>query len=211
MVALHKDDTRDDRNGEQARNGPQARNGAQARSPARTRVAQPPPAVDLHIVESEEDLPPRVRKDMLPDGADYEDTGCELAKSCLRCPFSTCKYDLIAGGRTLSAEDRDREIAVLREKHHVPIALLVHAYGVSLRTVYRALREYNGGLPKKSEALRRKRELKAAARQLRLQFDVAPRASMTAGRKRKRPERNMNPASKRSKKPRKTFRFAEST
>jgi hypothetical protein len=186
MVALHRDDVASPpRRGESStarlsdkRRGGGAGNGEPAHATA-DRSA-------LHVVDLDAEPPPRVRKDMLPDGADYEDTGCELAKSCLRCPFSRCKYDLIAGGRTLSGRDRDREMAILREKHNAPVALLAFAYGVSRRTVFRALLAHNGGLPKKSAALRRKREMKASARQLAMELDVAPRAGMTARRRRRR-------------------------
>ncbi len=36
---------------------------------------------------------PRVRRDALPEHADYRDTGCDLAPSCLRCPLRRCRYD----------------------------------------------------------------------------------------------------------------------
>lgn len=32
------------------------------------------------------------RADAYPEEADYEDTGCEVAPSCLRCPLPACKY-----------------------------------------------------------------------------------------------------------------------
>ena len=35
----------------------------------------------------------KVRREALPEYANYKDEGCELAPSCLRCPFARCKYD----------------------------------------------------------------------------------------------------------------------
>ena len=35
----------------------------------------------------------RVRKGALPEHATYKDEGCELAPSCLRCPFARCQHD----------------------------------------------------------------------------------------------------------------------
>jgi hypothetical protein len=137
-------------------------------------------------VEPAADPPPRVRKDMLPDGTDYADTGCELAKSCLRCPLARCKYDLAGGGRRLEVSERAREMAILRTKYNAPISLLMLAYGVSRRTVFRALLEHGGGWDPKRERLRRKQEAREAARQLELELGGAPRASMTARRRRKK-------------------------
>ena len=36
---------------------------------------------------------PLVRRDTLPEHTDYRDTGCDLSRSCLRCPLARCKYD----------------------------------------------------------------------------------------------------------------------
>jgi hypothetical protein len=95
----------------------------------------------LRIVTRDAPLP-RVRIDALPDETDYRDTGCELAKSCLQCPFERCKHDVRGGAQRLSAEARDREIALLHRKHGVPAMLLAYTYGVSRRTVFRALRAH---------------------------------------------------------------------
>ncbi len=35
----------------------------------------------------------KVRKEALPEYANYQDTGCSLAPSCLSCPFVSCRYD----------------------------------------------------------------------------------------------------------------------
>jgi hypothetical protein len=159
MVALHRDEMR------------------------RTRDVPP----DLRIVEA--DVPVRVRKDMLPDGTDYEDTGCELAKSCLRCPFSRCKYDAPGGGRRLSTQERDREMALLHEKHRLSISLLAFAYGVTRRTVFRALLRHGCLLDRKRTSRRRKR-VHGSARQLPLGIAGAPPARMSIARnQRHMPER----------------------
>jgi hypothetical protein len=117
----------------------------------------------LHIVPNEDDaLLPRVRRDMLPDGADYVDTGCELAPSCLRCPFDPCKYDVPGAGYAMSRAQRDREIALLRSKYDAPLPLLAHTYGVSLRTVKRALRRQ--GVSRRNGRDARRTSQRAASR-----------------------------------------------
>ncbi len=35
----------------------------------------------------------KIRMEALPEYANYKDTGCDLAPSCLRCPFARCRYD----------------------------------------------------------------------------------------------------------------------
>ncbi|HXK33263.1 MAG TPA: hypothetical protein VNM91_04525 [Dehalococcoidia bacterium] len=81
---------------------------------------------------------PLVRRDTLPEHAEYRDTGCDLAPSCLRCPFARCRYDEPPARRS-AQHARDREIALLRRKHNAPIDLLAQTYGVSRRQVFRIL------------------------------------------------------------------------
>jgi len=100
----------------------------------RTAIGEAPSAADRPL--------PLARRDTLPDYADYRDTGCELAPSCLRCPFARCQYDVGGGVRRHMLDRRDREIALLRRRHHAPIDMLAGTYGVSRRTVFRILRRF---------------------------------------------------------------------
>jgi len=81
-----------------------------------------------------------VRCDTLPEDADYRDTGCELAPSCLRCPLPRCKYDAPRSARRLGNHARDREIALLRRKHGAPVDAIAATYGLSRRQVFRILK-----------------------------------------------------------------------
>jgi hypothetical protein len=87
------------------------------------------------------DLLPFVRRDMLPERQRYEDTGCELARSCLRCPLPRCQYDDANSVRNWLIEARDREIALLRRRYRAPVDALALAYGVSPRSIFRIVRE----------------------------------------------------------------------
>jgi hypothetical protein len=82
---------------------------------------------------------PRVRRDTLPEHADYRDTGCDLAPSCLRCPLHRCKYDEPRADPATLA--RDREIVRLRRRHGVPVDMLAGTYGLTRRSIFRILRE----------------------------------------------------------------------
>jgi hypothetical protein len=140
MVALRRDDERL-RNTTLPFSAPRER-GPRGDATARGEVAPSRAGPALRIVRAPLDAPlPRVRADALPEHTDYPDTGCDVSESCLRCPLARCKYDVPAGGRSLSATARNREIVLLRERYRAPINLLASTYGVTRRTVFRALRE----------------------------------------------------------------------
>ena len=82
-----------------------------------------------------------VRKDALVDSMEYRDTGCELARSCLACPLPRCQYDAPRSAQMWLTAARDREIAVLRGRHRVPVDALARTYGLTRRTIYRILQE----------------------------------------------------------------------
>jgi hypothetical protein len=92
-------------------------------------------------------LPPRtqplalVRRDTLPEHADYRDTGCEASPSCLTCPLERCKEDEPRRPRNPGAPARDREIALLRHRYRAPIWLLADTYGLTRRSIFRILNE----------------------------------------------------------------------
>jgi len=101
-------------------------------------------------------VPPRapfalVRCDTLPEDTNYRDTGCELAPSCLNCPLPRCKYDVPRSARRLGNFARDREIAVLRRKHAVPVEAIAATFGLSRRQVYRVLRHAEPRTPENLE------------------------------------------------------------
>ena len=114
---------------------------AEARTTKRTRV------VSIFRPEGRpegEDLLPRVRRDALSDDADYRDTGCELARSCLRCPLPRCQHDEPGEVRAWLTLARDREIARLRKEQRAPIHALAQTYGLECRTIFRILGAQEG-------------------------------------------------------------------
>jgi hypothetical protein len=131
MVAL-----RDDGRGQGHRRGEGPRAGA-----PRLRIVEPARA---GAPLAEPPLP-LVRRDTLPEHADYTDTGCELAPSCLRCPFPRCQYDEPGGARRVAMTARDREIARLRRRYGAPIDPLAGTYRLSRRSIFRILREASEG------------------------------------------------------------------
>ena len=78
----------------------------------------------------------------LPEFSHYEDEGCELADSCLNCPFSCCAYDLPGGGTRLLREFRNNEI-MKRYQAGATVKELVKLFRVSRRTIERVISRYS--------------------------------------------------------------------
>jgi hypothetical protein len=113
----------------------------------------------LRVVD---DVLPRVRRDTLPEEADYRDAGCDLYARCLTCPLARCQFDVPeAERRRVRLDARDREIALLRERHGAPIWMLAEYYGITRRTVFHVLaqqrRQQDQGLVPSSSAERSRR------------------------------------------------------
>ena len=146
MVAL-----RTEREKEQEQNTKQPK---RTSSRAHLRIIEPEPIFSIYRLASPaspasvtgwgippEALPFVARKDSLPERVNYADAGCELAPSCLACPLPRCQYDEPGSVRTWLLDARDREIALLRRRHRVPIRALVRTYGLTRRHVFRILHE----------------------------------------------------------------------
>ena len=80
--------------------------------------------------------------DLPPEFCHYKDEGCELAESCLNCPFPGCIYDEHGGKQRLLKRQRDAEIVRLFKKEAKGVKELASIFGVSQRTVQRALKNY---------------------------------------------------------------------
>lgn len=80
-----------------------------------------------------------IELDLLPEHCHYRDEGCDLADSCLHCPFPQCIYELPGGRQRWLKKLRDREIARLFNECK-GVKELASMFGVSQRTVQRTLR-----------------------------------------------------------------------
>ena len=91
-----------------------------------------------------------VELDLPPEYCRYRDEGCELASSCLNCPIPRCIYDQPRGRQRWLKGARDREMARRFTTEGKGVRELALQFGVSQRTVQRALRKTinNGGLPR---------------------------------------------------------------
>ena len=79
----------------------------------------------------------------LPENTVYEDTGCDLAPSCLECPLALCKYDDPNVARYDRAVMRDTEIMRLFAEGFKVSAIALKV-NISSRTVYRVIQREFG-------------------------------------------------------------------
>ena len=77
--------------------------------------------------------------DRLDDNDHYQDKGCEVSPSCLRCPLERCIFDEPEGGRHAAQQSRDEEIYGRYLQDGPDIKALALRFGVSRRTVHRAV------------------------------------------------------------------------
>ncbi len=77
--------------------------------------------------------------DLPPEFCHYRDEGCDLADSCLNCPFLQCVYEQPGGKQRWLKTMRNREIIRLFTGEGKEIKELALMFGVSARTVQRAL------------------------------------------------------------------------
>jgi hypothetical protein len=78
--------------------------------------------------------------DLLPEHCHYRDEGCDLAASCLNCPYARCVYEQPGGRQRWLKKKRDGEIVRLFTRDGKGLKELARLFRVSTRTVQRALR-----------------------------------------------------------------------
>ena len=80
------------------------------------------------------------KPDLPPEYCHYRDEGCEFADSCLNCPFPKCIYEEPGGKQRWLKKLRDKEMATLFSSGGRGVKDLALMFGISQRTVQRALR-----------------------------------------------------------------------
>jgi hypothetical protein len=79
-------------------------------------------------------------QDLPPEYCHYKDDGCELADSCLNCPFPDCIYAQPGGRQQWLKGLRDREVLRLFTTRGKGEKELAFMFGVSRRTIQRMLK-----------------------------------------------------------------------
>ena len=78
--------------------------------------------------------------DLPPEHCQYQDEGCDLADSCLNCPFPQCVYEQPRGRQRWLKKLRNKEIIRLFTAGGKGVKELALIFAVSPRTVQRALK-----------------------------------------------------------------------
>jgi len=78
--------------------------------------------------------------DLPPEYCHYQDEGCEFADSCLNCPLSKCIHDEPRGRQHRLKRQRDGQIVKLFTAEGKGAKELALMFGISQRTVQRALK-----------------------------------------------------------------------
>lgn len=83
-------------------------------------------------------MPTMVRRDALPEGTAYRDTGCRYHDSCLTCPFTQCVFEDPLRHRAETARQRAVvAMSVVSKNGGVITDAAASTAGVSIRTLYR--------------------------------------------------------------------------
>ena len=80
-----------------------------------------------------------IEHDLPPEYCRYRDEGCEFTDSCLDCPFPKCIYDEPRGRQGWLKRLRDKKMTNLFCRGGKGVKELASMFGVSQRTVQRAL------------------------------------------------------------------------
>ena len=91
-------------------------------------------------LKSEKETATEKEPDLPPEYCHYRDEGCEFADSCLSCPFPQCLYDEPRGKQRWLKELRNKEISRLFSRGGWGVRELALMFGLSQRTIQRALK-----------------------------------------------------------------------
>ena len=79
--------------------------------------------------------------DLPPEYCHYQDEGCDLADSCLNCPFPKCIYDEPGGKQRWLKTLRDEAVLRLFADQGKTVKELAMMFGVSRSTIQRILKQ----------------------------------------------------------------------
>ncbi len=85
-------------------------------------------------------LTPSVALDAVPEFYHYEDTGCEVSRSCLNCPLPRCKYDDPVWFQKHRRLARDLKVWNTMQRENLTVEETADRFSVTVRTVFRVMR-----------------------------------------------------------------------
>lgn len=78
--------------------------------------------------------------DAVPEFYHYEDTGCEVSRSCLNCPLSRCKYDDPVWFQRHRRMARDLKVWQAIQRDDLTADQAADRFSVTVRTIFRIMR-----------------------------------------------------------------------
>ncbi len=84
--------------------------------------------------------PVKFALDSVPEFYHYEDSGCEVSRSCLRCPLSRCKYDDPVWFQPHRRMARDLRVWQPIQREDLTADQAADRFSVTVRTVFRIMR-----------------------------------------------------------------------
>ena len=79
-------------------------------------------------------------QDTTPEFCYYEDTGCEISRSCIKCPLSRCKYDDPAWFQRHRRMARDLRVWQTMVREDLSTDQAAERFSVTVRTIFRIMR-----------------------------------------------------------------------
>jgi hypothetical protein len=77
--------------------------------------------------------------DAVPEFYPYEDTGCEMAASCLNCPLPRCKYDDPVWYQKNRRLAKDLKVYAAIEAEMLSAEAAAERFSVTVRTIFRIM------------------------------------------------------------------------
>jgi hypothetical protein len=78
--------------------------------------------------------------DTVPEFYHYEDTGCEVSRSCLNCPLPRCKYDDPIWFQRQRRLTRDLKVLTTMHLEGLTVEAAAERFSVTVRTIFRIMR-----------------------------------------------------------------------
>ena len=85
--------------------------------------------------------------DVVPERFPYRDEGCELSRSCLRCPLPQCKYDDPGWFQREKRRARDSRIIEALWRDGISVSEASGRFSLSPRTILRIMKRANQAGP----------------------------------------------------------------
>ena len=82
---------------------------------------------------------PKRSGDPVPEFYHYEDTGCEMSRSCLNCPLSRCKYDDPVWFHRHRRLAKDLRVWLTMEREQLTAIEAAERFSLTVRTIFRIL------------------------------------------------------------------------